>query len=112
LEAAVEAEVYSMAMVAYNIVNHGYVEKALENAHKNNLGVIAMKVARAVHPGYTAADPERVKLMESTLDGPWPTPQKAYLWALQNQNLTAVISELLDEKLVESNLQTVMDRRR
>lgn len=105
LEAAVEAKVYSMAMVAYNIVNRRYVERALEGARKNDLGVIAMKVARAVHPGRNwPIDPGRVKLLEEKVQGPAKIPQKAYLWALRNPNLSAVISELVNAELVKDNL--------
>jgi aryl-alcohol dehydrogenase-like predicted oxidoreductase len=98
LEAAVKAKVYSMAMVAYNIVNHRYVARALETAKKNDLGVIAMKVARPVHHGRTnnkPNDPRRVRLVEQAVPGSWKVPQKAYLWALRNPHLSGVISELI-----------------
>jgi len=49
LEAAVKAKCYSAAMVAYNVANAPWVEPALAAAHKADLGVIAMKVARAVN---------------------------------------------------------------
>jgi hypothetical protein len=31
-------------------------------------------------------------------------PVKAYLWALQNQNISAVISNLWDEQYIDENL--------
>ncbi len=107
LEAAVEAKVYSAAMVAYNIVNRRYVEKALERARQSDLGVIAMKVARPVHNGRnngTPDDPARVKLIEDAVPGALKAPQKAYLWALRNPNLAGVISELVNAALVRDNL--------
>jgi len=106
LEAAVEAKAYSMAMIAYNIVNHRFVDRALEKAKEHDLGVIAMKVARPVHdgrPGRTA-DPARVALIERAVPGPLKVPQKAYVWALGNPNLAAVISEMGNLELVRDNL--------
>jgi aryl-alcohol dehydrogenase-like predicted oxidoreductase len=106
LEAAVEAKVYSMAMVAYNIVNHRFVDEALEKARRNGLGVIAMKVARPVYddrPG-REIDPRRVKLIHDAVPGPLKVPQKAYLWALRNPNLSAAISGMGNLELVKDNL--------
>jgi aryl-alcohol dehydrogenase-like predicted oxidoreductase len=104
LDAAVDSKIYSVAMVAYNIVNHQRVDAALARAKKNDLGVIAMKVARPVNPGRTAADPARVKLMQDAIPGPLKVPQKAYIWALKNPNVTAVISELINQQMVDDNL--------
>ncbi len=106
LEAAIEARVYSMAMVAYNIVNHRFVARALEKARSADLGVIAMKVARPVYrtgderPG----DAARAQWIEKAVPGPWKRPQKAYLWALQNPNLSGVISEMVNAAMVKDNL--------
>jgi aryl-alcohol dehydrogenase-like predicted oxidoreductase len=107
LEAAVKAKVYSAAMVAYNIVNHSHVDRALEQAHNNGLGVIAMKVARPVFSGRANArpdDPQRVRLIQEAVPGPLKVPQKAYTWALRNPYLSAVISELVNRGMVDDNL--------
>jgi predicted aldo/keto reductase-like oxidoreductase len=107
LRAAIEAKVYSMAMVAYNIVNQRFLVSALEAAKRNDLGVVAMKVARPVHHGKDydkADDPKRVRMIEEAVPGPWKVPQKAYLWALQNPNLSAVISEMVNDAMVKDNL--------
>ncbi len=107
LEAAVQAKVYSAAMVAFNIVNRAYTEKAVEQARKSGLGVIAMKVARPVFNGRnngTPDDPKRVQLVQDAVPGPLKVPQKAYLWALRNPNLSAVVSELINANLVKDNL--------
>ncbi len=106
LEAALEAGPYSMAMVAYNIVNHQWVAKALELAGKGGLGVIAMKSARPVHdtrPGRTV-DPVRTARIEAAVAGPWKIPQKAYLWNLRNPNLSAVIANMQDSAQVREDL--------
>ena len=107
LEAAVKAKMYSAAMVAYNIVNHGYVDRALEAAHKADLGVIAMKVARPVNPGRgpgSVAAPERLAKINAAIPGGLKVPMKAYVWALKNPNLTAVISEMITAEHVKDNV--------
>lgn len=105
LAAAIDSGVYSAAMVAYSIVNRARVEPVLERARRRDFGVIAMKVARAVHTGRTpAAAPERVKLIHEAVPGELSTPRKAYVWALRNPNLTAVISEMSTAQHVRENL--------
>lgn len=107
LEAAVETGKYEAAMVAYNVINHSYVDRALERAHKANLGVIAMKVARPVHAGRndgTKDNPQRVAKIEAAVPGALKVPQKAYVWALRNPNLSAVISEMGSAAIAKDNL--------
>jgi len=114
LDAAVKAKVYSAAMVAYSIVNRRFVEPALERARRADLGVIAMKVARPVFPGRAdgkPASPERVRLIEEAVPGPLKTPQKAYLWALRNSNLSGVISELINANMVRDNLPLAAEKK-
>lgn len=106
VRAAVRSQRYSVAMVAYNIVNHGYVDRALEEARRADFGVIAMKAARPVFSGRPNSPdkPERVKLVEEAMPGPLKRPQKAYLWALRNPALSAVISEMVSAEMVDDNL--------
>jgi aryl-alcohol dehydrogenase-like predicted oxidoreductase len=113
LEAAIQTKVYSAAMLAYSIVNHRYMEKALEKAKRSGFGVIAMKVARPVFNGRnngTPDDPARVRLIQDAVPGPMKVPQKAYLWALRNPNLSGVISELVNLNLVKENLPLAAPR--
>ncbi len=105
LEAAVRMKVYSVAMVAYNIVNRSYVEKAIGKAHEADMGVIAMKVARPVNMGRgRETPPQRIEKINQAVPGDLSAPRKAYVWALKNPSLTAVISEMGDNKLVDENL--------
>lgn len=106
LRAAVQTGKYSAAMVAYNIVNHRYVDAAIEQAKQKDLGVIAMKVARAVHGGRDGRPdtPERVKLIEDAVRGSWSAPQKAYLWGLGNPNLSAVVADMTSREMVEDDV--------
>ncbi|MCC6344751.1 MAG: aldo/keto reductase [Bryobacterales bacterium] len=107
LEAAARTGKYSAAMVAYNIINHRYVDGALEKAHRSGMGVIAMKVARPVFNGRnngTPDIPERVEKIQTAIPGALKVPQKAYVWALRNPLLGAVISEMGNAAIMRDNL--------
>jgi aryl-alcohol dehydrogenase-like predicted oxidoreductase len=106
LRAAVKAGQYSAAMVAYNIVNHRYIDEALAEASKADLGVIAMKAARPVHSGRNNGrpdDPARVRLADQAVPGPLKIPQKAYVWALRSPHISAVNSEMINAQMVKEN---------
>ena len=45
VRAAAASGKYDVAMCAYNVINGGYLEDAIETAHKAGMGIIAMKVA-------------------------------------------------------------------
>jgi aryl-alcohol dehydrogenase-like predicted oxidoreductase len=109
LRGAVASGVYSMAMVAYNVTNRRYVEPALEEARKKDVGVVAMKVAQAVFQPdrSTNSYPERMALLDRMVPGQMSPYQKAYTFGLANPNLTAVISNMVDEKQVRENLSVV-----
>ena len=107
LEGAVQSGQYSAAMVAYNIVNRSFVDSALETARQADVGVIAMKVARPCHHGRdntTPNDPRRVAMIEQAVPGSLSVPQKCYVWALQDERVACVNSELKDSALVAANL--------
>lgn len=107
LEGAVESGQYSAAMVAYNIVNHSYVDAALDRAQAADLGVIAMKVARPCHHGRDNGlpnDPRRVAIIERAVPGELSVPQKCYLWVLRDSRIAAVNSELKNSAMVADNL--------
>jgi aryl-alcohol dehydrogenase-like predicted oxidoreductase len=107
LRGAVDSGVYSLAMIAYNFVNRQYVEPVIEEAKKKDFGVIAMKVAQsAFYPGRdNRPAPERVALLNRLVPGELNTHQKAYKFGLSNPNLSAVISNMVDEKMVRENLR-------
>ena len=99
LAAAMDSGVYSAAMVAFNIVNRARVEPVLAKAKAGNFGVIAMKVARPVDN-----NEDRSKLVNGVVAGPLKPQQKAYVWALRNPGLSAVISEMITQQHVDDNL--------
>lgn len=113
LDGAVESGQYSAAMVAYNIVNHGYVNGALDRARQADLGVIAMKVARPCHHGRGNGlpnDPRRVAMIERAVPGELKVPQKCYVWALRDSRIAAVNSELKNSEMVAENLPLAASR--
>jgi aryl-alcohol dehydrogenase-like predicted oxidoreductase len=107
LRGAVASGVYSVAMVAYNVSNRAYMEPALEEAHRADFGVVAMKLAQAVFDPDRSTNPrpERVALLDRVVPRDDLNPyQKAYTFGLSNPHLSAVISNMADEKQVQENL--------
>lgn len=109
LKGAVESGVYSMAMVAYNIVNRQYLEPVIEQAHKRDFGVIAMKAAQAVLESGRESNPipERAALLNQSVPGEMGLYPKAYRFVLSNPHLSAVISNMVNEQMVKENLAVV-----
>ena len=107
LRAARETGLYQVAMVAYNIINGGYMEREIELAKESGMGIIAMKAAMAVATQHKELQPIpewRIQKVQRIVPGDMKPPVKAYLWALQNPNISAVISNLWDEQHVNENL--------
>jgi aryl-alcohol dehydrogenase-like predicted oxidoreductase len=107
LRAARETGLYQVAMVAYNIINGGYMEREIELAKESGMGIIGMKVAMAVATHHEELQPIpdwRIQKVQRIVPGDMKPPVKAYLWALQNQNISAVISNLWDEQYIDENL--------
>lgn len=109
LRAAVKSDKYDMAMVSYNIVNAGFLEEAIRSAVQSGIGVIAMKAAMAVATHHQGLEiPEwRIAMVNRIVPGDAKPPVKAYLWALQNPNISAVISNFWDENYIRENLTVV-----
>ncbi len=110
LDAAVETGQYDVVMCAYNIINGGYMEAAIKKAHDQGVGIIAMKAAMAVATHHKALQPIpswRVDKVDRIVPGNLKAPLKAYLWALQNPNISAVISNLWNEEFINENLSIV-----
>ncbi len=107
LRAARETGLYQVAMVAYNIINAGYMEREIELAKESGMGIIAMKAAMAVATQHKELQPIpewRIQKVQRIVPGDDKPPVKAYLWALQNPNISAVISNLWDEQHLNENL--------
>ena len=107
LRAATATGQYDVVMCAYNVINGGYMQDAIKNAKEAGLGVIAMKVAMAVATHHKKLQPIpnwRIEKVNRIVSGEMKPPMKAYLWALQNPNISAVISNLWNETYVDENL--------
>jgi len=107
LRAATAAGHYDLVMMAYNVINGNALEEPIRQAAAKDVGVIAMKVAHAVATHHKPLQPIpdwRVAKVNRIVAGDEKPPVKAYLWALQNPHITAVISNLWDETYVRENL--------
>lgn len=104
---ATEVGHYDLVMIAYNVINGGYLEHAIAQAAANDMGVIGMKVAMAVSTQHKSLQPIpqwRIDKLNRIVPGEMKPPLKAYLWALQNPNVSAVVANLWDEQFVHENL--------
>ncbi len=107
LEAAAATGEYDVAMVAYNVVNGGYLEQAIRKAKAAGMGVISMKSAMSVATHHERLQPIpdwRIQKVDRIVPGDMKPPLKAYTWSLQNADISAVISNLWNETFVEENL--------
>lgn len=110
LEAGAVCGHYDAAMIAYNIVNHAALDRIIQKATADGLGIIAMKAANPVVMR-NANDPKpdwRIQKLNSIIPGDkYNIAQKGYLFNLQNPHLAAVISEIKDEDMLDQNLSVV-----
>ncbi|MFC1539680.1 aldo/keto reductase [Candidatus Latescibacterota bacterium] len=107
LRAAVDSGKYDAVMIAYNILNHEYSDRIVSDAYEKDVGVIAMKVARPVYPDrgpQAYVPPSRISKLNHVLPGDMKIPLKAYLWALQNPNLSCINSEMINADHTRENL--------
>jgi predicted aldo/keto reductase-like oxidoreductase len=109
LKAAIESGVYAMAMIAYTFMDREMVEPVIEEAHRRDFGVIAMKSARVLNaPNEQETKnevlPERAALLNQLVPGDMPLHLKAYRYVLNNPHISAVISGMYDERMVRENL--------
>lgn len=107
LRKATELGHYDVVMCAYNVINGGYLEEPIRQAHTKGIGIIAMKAAHAVATHHKPLQPVpewRVAKINRIIAGDMKPPMKAYVWALQNPCISAVISNLWDAEFVRENL--------
>lgn len=106
LSKAIEMGFYDVAMFAYNITNHAALENLIYQGKKADMGLIAMKIARNLamkdQPSW------RLDKLNATIpDKSLSKFAKAYLWGLQNQNLSACISQMETVEIIEENLSVI-----
>ena len=106
LRAAVKARHYSVAMVAYNIVNHRYVDDALAEATGTRSGGDRHE-GRAPRSLWTEQRQARRsgprEVSPRCRARPAQSAQKAYIWALRNAHVSAVNSEMVNAQMVKEN---------
>lgn len=110
LSRAAELGHIDVAMVAYNIANQGSMELPLQLAVSSGMGVIAMKAARVIHSDNPTTEPVpdwRTGKLNQVVPGDLSKYAKAYLWVLQNPNISAVISEFPSSEGIRENLSIV-----
>ncbi len=103
LEKAIELGHYDAAMIAYNIGNHASLERLILKAHKQGMGIVAMKVAKIINgqdiPQW------RVDKLNAAIDrDDLSLHAKAYLWALQNPYISCCVSDMLEQHMVAENV--------
>jgi predicted aldo/keto reductase-like oxidoreductase len=111
LNIAIDGGNFDVVMLAYNVINYGFLDHVLKRAKENNIGTIAMKAAMAVSTPYDPQQvpvPEwRIQKLNQIIPDEMKLPVKAYLWALQNPDLSAVVSGMTTEEMVLENLSAV-----
>ena len=111
LDTAIDVKYFDVAMLAYNVINNGFLDHVLKRARENGMGLIAMKAAMAVSTPYDPKDvpvPEwRIRKLNQMIPGDMKLPVKAYLWAMQNTDLSAVVAGMSTEQMVLDNLFVV-----
>ncbi|WP_066629505.1 aldo/keto reductase [Labilibacter marinus] len=106
LQKAVEVGYYDLAMFAYNIANHAALDSTVYKAKEAGLGLIAMKVGRL----FVMQDQPtwRLDKLNTTIpDEDLSKFAKAYMWALQNPNLSCCVSQMETVDKIEDNLAVI-----
>lgn len=107
LRKATDLKHYDAVMLAYNVINGGYLEQAILDASAADVGIIAMKTAHSVATHHKPLQPVpqwRIDKVNRVIPGDMKPPLKAYLWVLQNPHVSAINSNLWDESFVRENL--------
>ena len=97
---------YDAAMVAYNIANQASLEAGLTKAGDQGMGIVAMKVANVIN-GENNPSWRLEKLNAAIGEQPFSRHAKAYLWALQNPNVSCCVSDMVTPQMVAENTSVV-----
>jgi aryl-alcohol dehydrogenase-like predicted oxidoreductase len=111
INTAIDLKYFDVVMLAYNVINYGFLDHILKRAKESGMGLIAMKAAMAVATPYDPVQvpvPDwRVKKLNQIIPEEMKLHVKAFLWALQNQDLSAVNAGMYTEEMVLENLSVV-----
>ncbi len=106
LRKVIDVGYYDAAMFAYNIANYGGMEQLIRQANQAGVGTIAMKVARL----FSMEDQPvwRREKLETAIPGTdLSIHAKAFMWALQNPNLSCAVSQMETLEHVKENVSIV-----
>jgi len=111
LNTAIELDYFDVIQLAYNVINHAFLDHLLKKAKDKGIGLIAMKAAMAVATPYDPVQvpvPQwRVDKLNHIIPEEMKLQVKAFLWALQNQDLSAVVAGMYTEEMVLEDLTSV-----
>ena len=111
LNSAIDTNIFDVVMLAYNVINYGFLDHLIRKARENKIGIIAMKAAMAVSTPYPPDQvpvPEwRIKKLNQIIPVEMKLPVKAFLWALQNPDISAVNAGILNEEMLIEDLSVV-----
>ncbi len=96
LRAAADCGAYDVAMIAYNfkLKNRESLDAAIDYAVKKGMGIVAMKTASGV------ADKKSGQALNS---------DAVLKWALQNENISSVVSGMTSLEQLQKNLKMIRD---
>ena len=97
LQAAVQAKIYDVAMVAYNFksANKDVLAEAMASAAKAGMGVVAMKTTAGVARDKSGADPMNINA--------------ALKWVLQNPSVASIVSGISSVEELQRDLEMLKD---
>ena len=107
---AVDLGTYDLVMACYNVINHGTMEASIAHAAQHGVGFVAMKAAASVRTHFDQFKPLpawREEKLQRLVPGEDSAPVKAYLFVLQNPNVSAVISNMWNEDMIRENVAAV-----
>jgi aryl-alcohol dehydrogenase-like predicted oxidoreductase len=111
LNTAIDSGHFDLVMLAYNVINYGFVDDAIKRAKENNIGIVAMKAAMAVitpyPPDQVPVPAWRIQKLNQIIPEEMKLPVKAYLWALQNSDISAVIAGIRTEEMLLEDISVV-----
>lgn len=115
LSKVIDVGYYDATMFAYNIANHAALENLMFKAKEAGIGMVAMKVARLLwmeeQPEWKNEDSWRLKKLNTAIPDPTLSKfAKAYLWGLQNPNLSCCVAEMQTVDMFADNFK-IMGRR-
>jgi aryl-alcohol dehydrogenase-like predicted oxidoreductase len=113
LDAAIDSGVYSLGLVAYNFLNHSYVDAAIERAEKADFGVLAMKGSRVLQNPFQRSRlvSDRVQQLNKIMPGDDLTPfQKGFKWVMANSKIKGVVMGISNMEMAKQDVPLALEQ--